>query len=175
MILDTPETSVFLKTDEFGQRLKWQLSWTEKSGKSLKMCVSPSFYFYSLIKDILPLRLNMNMHENYDDVIDWMVKQEFETEIEDADPEGYYCVFKKEDVQLNLEEFQKKALKPLSHVVQKEYTGTLFIELSRAQFECTVKIDFTSLFIGPIAPDNYIQHSHECDIMSMNHLTFQDA
>jgi hypothetical protein len=170
VILDAPVThTIMLHTDDTGQHLCWNLAWLETHGKSMKMYVAPSFYFYSLMHDILPLKANTTLQEALEEVQEWITLYNFDIDTQDVDSEGFYLHLTNKNIQLHLKDFHAAAQKPFPNTLKTEYMGTISIEMVRVQNECDINIKF----FGPgvrVPTRKY----YECNIISMNKLKFEE-
>lgn len=168
VILDVPAKYItMLRSSSGGETVFWTLSWMETHGKGLKMYVSPSFYFYELLHDILPIKFTRSIKESLDNIQEWMNNHDFESDVEDMDSEGFYGMFSRGDLLLNFKDFPRNR----GSVLKEIYAGITTVEISRVQYECDVKISFLSE--GPVVGDSRL--SHECNIINMNKLKFSPA
>lgn len=102
--VNVPRMINTMKSTEKG--LMFRLWWQERPWQSLRLCLSPEFYFYKLFHDILPYQTH---ERSLTDVIEQLEScledMDFDLAMKDEDKEGYSSLYEKCDVSVDMSKF----------------------------------------------------------------------
>jgi len=142
--MDQSPVEIDMRVSEDKKNLWFSIWWHEHWQETLKLCISPDFYFYELLTDILPMGSRESFAVTAEDAKHWLTERDFSIELEDVEGDWYVGTFMKEACTVDLTALC--ALPDVSkhkHLLHTRYTGNLYLELGLTAEESEIDIRFS--------------------------------
>lgn len=150
--------------------LMFRLWWKEQTWRSLKLTLSPKFYFYKLFHDILPFQKNRTRDELIEQIEACLEAMDFTLEMKDEDKEGYSSLYEKDNIKVDMSKFYQVCdIKNRETVI---FQGCVNVEITISETG-TVETDLT--FFSEdlnLNDDNYKDWSQYLNHVTLDYIQF---
>jgi len=153
------------------QGLMFRLWWKERAWQSLKLSLSPKFYFYKLFHDILPFQKYRSRSTLIEELESCLEDMDFTLEMKDEDKEGYSSLYENDNVAVDLTKFYE--ICDIKNQNVSCYQGCVNVEITISDGG-TVETDVT--FYSKdlnLNEENVKDWSHHLNHVTLDHIQLQ--
>jgi len=151
--------------------LMFRLWWKERVWQTLKLTLSPKFYFYKLFHDTLPFQKNRSRSTLIEELETCLEDMEFTLEMKDEDKEGYSSLYEKENVVVDLSKFYEMCDMKNQKVLS--YKGCVNVEITITESgSVETEVTFYSEDLN-LNEENVKDWSHHLNHVTLGHIQFQ--